>query len=356
MIAAGDDRRRRSVTRESESVSEQAGGGRPVLVLFFMAPFTGEFLLGNLTLTELPLGVLLAPLYGFGAIVVREVGRRSGGWASIAVLAVAYALIEEGPVDQLLWNSDYAGVDYVNGPGHIEAFGLNVMTVQVVIAIHAVWSICVPIALTESLHPRRAREPWLTRRGLVLIGLLYVVAAALVCWGNWIEEQFWASPAQIGSMAVLIAALIVVGIRLQPASVAVPAAAPPPPVAVAAVILAFTSIYWGPLNLTSSTVVAWLGFALWWLVAAAGIGLLLRWSGSRSWSATHRYSAAAGATLTYVWVAFPLQPEGGSRAVDIGSNVVFGLLALVILAAAGRRAIRSDQAIESEDRQAESTT
>ncbi|WP_147138931.1 hypothetical protein [Nocardia ninae] len=47
----------------------------PVLGLLAVAPFIGEFLLGNLTVSELPLGLLLAPMYGCGALLVR--GSRS---------------------------------------------------------------------------------------------------------------------------------------------------------------------------------------------------------------------------------------------------------------------------------------
>ena len=74
----------------------------PVFGLFFLAPFVGEFLLGNLTLADPWLGLLLAPLYGCGALLVRELGRRGGGgWPSMVLLAAAYALIEVrawGPV------------------------------------------------------------------------------------------------------------------------------------------------------------------------------------------------------------------------------------------------------------------
>jgi hypothetical protein len=258
--------------RRSSGKGRRTRPGRPAFVLFLMAPFVGEFLLGNLTLAELPLGLLLAPLYGFGAILVRELGRRYGGWPTMTVLAVAYALIEEGPVDQLLWNSDYAGVDYVHGPGYVEVLGLNVMTVQVVIALHAVWSICVPIAITEALYPRSGAEPWLSRRGLVAVGLWYVAGAGMVCWGNWSEERFWASPAQIGGISMVIVTLIVVALRLRPSEASVPRAAPHPGWAVG-LGLVLTSAYWGPVNLATSRTVAWAGFAVWWVALLLGVGL-----------------------------------------------------------------------------------
>lgn len=48
----------------------------PAFGLFPLAPLVGEFLVGN---------------------------RSGGGWPTMVLLAAAYALIEEGPVDQLLW-------------------------------------------------------------------------------------------------------------------------------------------------------------------------------------------------------------------------------------------------------------
>ncbi len=72
------------------------------------------------------------------------------------------------------------------------------------------------------------------------------------------------------------------------------------------------------------------------VVVVAGVVLVTRWSGSRGWDGRHRFALAAGATLTYVWSAFPTQPESGG-AHDLLGNVVFGAVALVVLALAGRR-------------------
>ena len=64
----------------------------PALTLFFLGPFVAEFLLGNLPLTVLPAMIVLAPMYGGGALLIRESVRRTGrGWPSILVLGLAYA-------------------------------------------------------------------------------------------------------------------------------------------------------------------------------------------------------------------------------------------------------------------------
>ncbi|AFU01336.1 hypothetical protein [Nocardia brasiliensis] len=152
----------------------------PIFGLLLVAPFVGEFLLGNLTVAELPIGVLLAPMYGFGALLVREVGRRTGGWPTMVLLAAAYALFEEGPVDQLLWNDSYAGQDLLHGPTYLPSIGMSVALVQQVLSLHTIWSICVPIALVEALAGARRNVVWVGRCGLGVIGLLFALGAVLV--------------------------------------------------------------------------------------------------------------------------------------------------------------------------------
>jgi hypothetical protein len=170
----------------------------PVFGLFVLAPFVGEFLLGNLTLADPWLGLVLAPLYGCGAVLVRELGRRGGGgWPSMVLLAAAYALIEEGPVDQLLWNDSYAGQDLLSGDSFIPAIGMSVELTLTILALHTVWSICVPIAIVEAFVPHRPAEPWLGRVGLTVVGALYALGAGLVWpWSSWrsLPAAPWTGP------------------------------------------------------------------------------------------------------------------------------------------------------------------
>ncbi|UNO43526.1 DUF998 domain-containing protein [Streptomyces sp. MST-110588] len=311
----------------------------PALALFLLAPFVGEFLLGNLTLAELPLGLVLAPMYGCGALLVRELGRRSGGgWPTMVLLAAAYALMEEGPVDQLLWNDSYAGTDVLHGASYLPSLGMSVELTQTVLALHTIWSICVPIALVETLVPARSDEPWLGRTGLLAVACAYVAGAVLVFWGNYSEEGFIAAPAQLIGITLVIGALIsaafaVRGVRLP----ALPGRAPAP-WRVGLVALLVTSAYWGPLNLVTADWYAWVGAAVWCAGTAAGVWWVSRWSRRPGWDARHRFALAAGAMLTYTWVSFPLRPEsGGSVRADLVSNAVFALLACLLLVAAARR-------------------
>lgn len=324
----------------------------PALGLFLLAPFIGEFLLGNLTLGELGLGILLAPMYGCGALLVREVARRTGrGWPTMVLLAAAYALVEEGPVDQLLWSDSYAGADLLHNATFLPALGMSVGLTQTILALHTVWSICVPIAIVESLVPARRTTPWLGIPGLVVTAVLYVLGAILVFWGTYVEEHFLASPAQIGGVGLVIVGLVALAFRVGRGPRTPVRGSAPSPWWVGTASLVGTSLYWAPAVLVTARWSEWVGVVIWCVVAVAGVLLVSRWSRQDGWDARHVFALAAGATLTYVWVAFPVEPEsGGPPTVDLVGNIVFGVVALSILLIAGRAAIRHAAIPSTSDR------
>ncbi|WP_275467192.1 hypothetical protein [Streptomyces noursei] len=93
----------------------------------------------------------------------------------MVLLAAAYALVEEGPIDQMLWNPHYGGVDMglVYADTQVPWLGTSAALLQDVLSMHSVWSICVPIALVEAFGADRPR-PWLGRPGLALTGAVFV--------------------------------------------------------------------------------------------------------------------------------------------------------------------------------------
>jgi hypothetical protein len=50
----------------------------PAVGLFLLAPLVGEYLLGNLSIRDIVALLFLAPMYGGGALLIREVARRTG--------------------------------------------------------------------------------------------------------------------------------------------------------------------------------------------------------------------------------------------------------------------------------------
>ena len=82
----------------------------PAVLLTLLAPIVAEFLLGDFSIRKIGIALALLPLYGGGALLIREIARRTGrGWPTIVLLAVAYSLLEEAFLTQSLFNPNYVG-------------------------------------------------------------------------------------------------------------------------------------------------------------------------------------------------------------------------------------------------------
>jgi hypothetical protein len=80
-------------TRANETMLQRIA---PALVLFLLAPLIAEVLFGATPITRIGALIPVVPLYGGGALLIRELARRrGGGWARIALLGAAYAIVEE---------------------------------------------------------------------------------------------------------------------------------------------------------------------------------------------------------------------------------------------------------------------
>lgn len=152
----------------------------PVATLFLLAPLIGEVLFGAIPLSRLPFGLLgVVGLYGGGAILVRETVRRrrlGAGW--LVVLGLAYGLVEEGLVLQSLFDQHYPGLDFLGYYGHW--LGVNWVWLEFIVPYHAVFSIAIPIAITEMLFPEQRAGAWVSSRGLLGVTLVFVANAVLL--------------------------------------------------------------------------------------------------------------------------------------------------------------------------------
>src|SRR6266700_2659100 len=167
----------------------------PALVLFFMAPVIAEFVIGDLSLRQAGALVVLAPIYGGGAILIREVvRRRGGGWPALLALALAYGVVEEGLLTQSLFNTHYLGLRLL-AYGYVPALGISPVWTVFVLTIHVVWSISIPMALTETIFRERGSRPWLGIPGLVVAGVLYVLGAIGTLAFSYGHGHFTAGPA-----------------------------------------------------------------------------------------------------------------------------------------------------------------
>lgn len=306
----------------------------PALTLFLLAPLVAEFLLGNLPITALPALVLLAPLYGGGALLIREAVRHTGrGWLSILVLALAYGVFEEGVVTMSLFNPNYAGLRLLDN-GYVSWLGIGGPWTILVLTLHVVWSISVPIATIEAIFPERRTTPWLGSLGLALTGLAFLIGAVAMTVVSVAQFQFIASAPQLVASGLLAVALVIVGLVVVPRGTATdPAvrAQAPSPWLVAVAAFAASSAFKGlPLDWAP------------WLYASLALGLALLamlgvsvWSHRRGWRDLHRLALAAGPLATYAWSAFPQPPVlPASPTVDLVGNAIFavGTVGLLVLA------------------------
>ncbi|WP_327638034.1 hypothetical protein OHB24_06560 [Kribbella sp. NBC_00482] len=300
----------------------------PALGLFFLSPLVAEFLLGNLPISALFALLGLAPLYGGGAVLIRELVRRRGwGYPSVLILALAYGVLEEGITTQSLFNPNY--VDHrLLDPGHIGFLGMGAPWTLFVLGLHTVWSITVPIVLTESIS-RRPREPWLGKIGLSVYGALFVVGVVATTAIQLKNDPFVASPAQFAGVAVAIVALVALAVSVGRRTSRRTAGMVPSALLTGAAVLVLGSAWMVADELTDN---GWITAAMLLLLELVTAVLLTVWSRRSGWTQRHSMAAAGGALLTYAWHAFPETPVfDASRTVDLIGNTVFALLALVLL-------------------------
>ncbi|HEY6448209.1 MAG TPA: hypothetical protein VIY53_17250 [Acidobacteriaceae bacterium] len=308
------------------------------ILLFFTAPLVAEFLLGDIGIKAIAALIVLAPMYGGGALLIRELVRRARrGWPSILVLGAAYALIEEAFTTQSLFNPDYlhlhqhflahAWIPFLHIGGWWTLFMLN---------LHTFWSISVSIALVEALFPARAREPWLGRIGDTVVFVLFLIGCVIGTLITFRMDPFVAPPSQFLAASLVILLLILLAFRLRPAQ-AQSGPGPVPPAWLTGV-LAFIlgiGILMDPPSLNWGAVAIMLTIDMVFLVS---IRILSR---RAAWTPLHILSLAAGGAMAYGTHAF-LQPPvvGGSPFLlaRIGNGVFLAAAITVILSGAIRTA------------------
>lgn len=303
----------------------------PALGLFFLSPLVAEFLLGNIPISALFALFGLAPLYGGGAVLIRELVRRRGwGYPSVVVLALAYGVLEEGLTTQSLFNPNYADQRLLD-QGHIGFLGMGAPWTVFVLGLHTIWSITVPIVVVESMS-RRPREPWLGKVGLSVYGALFVVGIIATTATQLGMDSFVAAPAQFAGVLVAIAVLIVVAIRIGRRTPRSTAGKVPTPWLFAVAGLVVSS---GWMLISDLVQNGWLGAALMLAIGIVAAVVLVRTSRRTGWTRQHALAVAGGTLLTYAWHAFPEDPVfAAPHVVDLVGNVVFALLAVALLVSA----------------------
>ncbi|MFI6522962.1 hypothetical protein ACIBF1_45920 [Spirillospora sp. NPDC050679] len=282
------------------------------LGLVVLSPLFAESLSGYDNTTGDPLALLgglliLGPLYGCVALLIREAARRLGiGWPGIVAMAAAAGIVQAGVVDQSMFAMSYREVPYWDEmlrPTLIEPLGFSPYMATSFVVGHIVWSFCAPIVLAEALAGARGREPWLRWPGLLAAGLLYLAAAALILDDHLKHASDMASGRQIASAAGVALALLAGALVFGRRTAARRDFAVPGPWVVGAAALGCAAAF----NLLPSSWAGYAGGVALLALAAAGV----RWaSRSARWGRRHVVALAGGAVLGMAVTAFFVTPLG----------------------------------------------
>jgi hypothetical protein len=309
----------------------------PVIVLILMAPVVAELLLGSTPITQ-PIALLFElPIYGAGALLIRELVCRSGrGWISILLLGSAYGIVEEGLALQSFFNPTLYSASHWGA----RIFGINGVYVEAMLIYHAVWSVTIPILLTELLFPSRRSTPYLGWFGLIVTALFYVFGVLLTMLGahTLLAPGYWAPPVLLGlaTLAVLVLTVVALGVLPRKMSQSPQQFDVPPPwmtllisgiagfaclallIELGRVVPAFTR---GLLVL-----VPMLGA----LALVAVVALLVhRWSRTPYWSDLHRLALVSGALVAHTLLGIL---HFHYTVLDRLGLIVLGLVMIVLLA------------------------
>jgi hypothetical protein len=302
-------------------------------MLFFIAPFVAEFLLGDLSLKLLPALIVLAPMYGGGALLIHEFARRRRrGWPTMLLLGAAYAVLEEGIVTQSLFNPNFLGFHFLQY-APLAWLGMGAWWTMLMFNVHAFWSIGVSIALAEALVPEHATEPWLGSVGEMIVAVLFVFGLVANAHVMYKMHPFLATPRQLAGAGIGCLLLIVLSFAIPRREGEKQVGVVPSPW-----LLGSIAFVLGFMVQIVPPVWGWGAVAALLVLDLVFLGMVWVLSRRAGWTLLHTFSLGAGGALEYGVHAFLQEPVGGGGGViaRVG-NVIFLSIALVILIVGARR-------------------
>jgi hypothetical protein len=322
----------------------------PAVLLTVLSPIVAEFLLGDFSIRSLPVLFALLPLYGCGALLIREAARRTGrGWPTMVLLGTAFALLEEGFLTQSLFNPNYVGqrlLDY----GYIPVLGTSLNWCVFVLSIHVVWSIATPILIAEGVAADRRTQPWLKTPGLFITSLLFVVGCAGTASFSLKSSPFVATRAEFLVVGLLVLLAIVgaflVGVRAErpEREFAGAGSNAPRPVWVFLAILPMAVLFMTVESFARDRGVApFLSVLARVACEAMAAVSILWWSRTRGWGPGNYLALSAGTTVTYALFGLAAFLQGHTNLgtptdrIDIVGQIVLASAVLLLIWWGGRR-------------------
>lgn len=313
----------------------------PVLSLFLLSPLIGEYLLGSLPMSMIAILPLMAAMYGSGALLIREIVRLTGrGWPSIVLLATAYGFVEEGFITQSLFNPNYLHLRLLDF-GYLPAIGTALPWLVFVISIHVIWSISVPIGLTEALFNDKRAERWLGPVTISLFALIFLAGSALIAVFTYKQVPFMAPPPQLIGTGVIVLVLTVAALLWPKSREKAGKTAPHPLVLFAAALLSGSGLMLveqiSPATLHWPWAACVAGLVVW---EALFVAFMAVFTLGRTWTPVQRFALMAGGLMVYVWVGF-LTDRQLHGAADLPAHIGIAAAFVLLCGLAGWRAVKA---------------
>ena len=318
----------------------------PTLTLLVLSPIIVEFLFGSTHLSMLYLLLPQLGVYGCGALLIRALVRyRHRSWGAILLLGIAFAIVEECLILQTALAPLFIAAD----PHHIygRSLGVNWVYLLFQLGYESVWAIVLPILLTELIFPDRRMDPWVGRRGLVVLSVSYLLASVgtWYLWGQAVRRfvpgpGYEVPPLTVAAALAVIAVLIIVALGSWSLSRPVrPTVRRAPRPWLARLVAFILALLWFVLVILSVGVAPSLpavapvvaGLAL----AALAFFLVRRWSASLAWQDIHRLALVSGALFASMLLGF--LASGKALPVDVMGKLVLNVAAVFGLSYLGRK-------------------
>lgn len=322
-----------------------------LLTLLVLAPLIAEVLEGSTHLTNLFAFPTQIGVYGCAALLIRaSVRSQRKGWIALLLLGIAYGLAEECLI---LQTSLYPL--FVADPQHIygRLLGVNWIYLLWAVGYESIWSIVLPIQLTELLFPEQRDDPWLGRTGLIVTAIFFLLAS-FATWFLWTQiavPKFTKVHYQPPLLTIVTAFVVVVALvglvlisrtplRFARANTRVA----PHPWLVGVVACVLGLLWFAPLLLHYGIFPAFpfvLALVFILALAVGTLWLILYWSAAQGWGDEQRLALIFGAILACMLAGFLF--SGIALPIDFIWKGVCDLIAILVLSYLGwkirRRAV-----------------
>jgi hypothetical protein len=315
----------------------------PAITLILLAPLVTEILPGATRFSSIFVFPIEVFVWGGGALLIRYVVRRwQLNWKSILLLALVLSVAEEFLIQQ---TSVATMVVQLKGVTYARAGGINYVYLLWALIYESVSAVIIPIYLTELIFPERKKGLWISKSGVVLFSVLFLLGcfAAWFTWTQIARVKVFHFPAYTPSFPLVAAAVIVIALLIfmatkKSAKKSFPTRQMNPPasgflMALGAVwsVLLFGLVLLGfGIQPAFPPIIAVLGGLV---LATAAIYFLPRWTGNISWKQTHTFSLIFGimtGSMLITFIGFI-----GALPKDLYFKIIVDAIAILLLARLG---------------------